>query len=153
MTACDALARRPFDVTVDGHGPEAVVVHARGELDLLTTPAFEDRLAAVLAGAPRRLVIDLSRLTFISARGVDALARLHASQAAGPDQRVLRLAAVPPTVYRTLRLAGVGQLFSVTTPSATRWPTRAPRRTGGSSGSPAGTSAMASTTFRPRPGE
>jgi anti-sigma B factor antagonist len=112
MTTSEAFVAPPLDVTVDRLEPGAVVVHAVGELDLLTTPAFEDRLAAVLAGAPRRLVIDLSRLTFLSARGVDALARLHACRAVGLDRRI-RLAGVPPAVHRTLRLAGVGQLFSV----------------------------------------
>jgi anti-anti-sigma regulatory factor len=81
MTTSEAFVAPPLDVTVDRLEPGAVVVHAVGELDLLTTPAFEDRLAAVLAGAPRRLVIDLSRLTILSARGVDApAARLPSSR-------------------------------------------------------------------------
>lgn len=62
----------PFEAAVTSHR-DVVEVHLRGELDVLTVPQFRRALEEVWAGAERQVVIDLTELTFIDLRGVDAL--------------------------------------------------------------------------------
>jgi anti-anti-sigma factor len=81
---------------------DCIVLSLQGEFDLAGEPLFMRELDAAEAEHPRRLVIDLSELTFIDSTGLWALlrAREHAHDAhwelvlrRGPDavQRVFEL--------------------------------------------------------------
>jgi anti-anti-sigma factor len=55
------------------HTTEVTTLHVRGEIDLATLPALEDGLTATLAASS--ICVDLTALTFLDARGLDAIAR------------------------------------------------------------------------------
>lgn len=99
-----------FQVMTVGAGSGEVVVYLAGELDL----AARDRLAEALTVASataHRLVIDLSRTTFIDSTGVKALVDVWRCRVDAQRDLVLREPA--PVVMRTLEMAGVADLLPI----------------------------------------
>lgn len=97
-----------FDV-VD-HGPGVRVVHVVGELDTLTSPLLQVRLAQQLAEI-ENLVLDLSDVTFLGSAGLAVL--VGAKEDA--DSRGAEMYIVPGSriVKRALEATGLLQLFAV----------------------------------------
>lgn len=54
---------------------ELIILRVSGEVDLSTLPVLEGALADVLRRRPRCLIVDLSKLTFCSVRGLTVLSR------------------------------------------------------------------------------
>jgi stage II sporulation protein AA (anti-sigma F factor antagonist) len=76
-----------------------------GEIDHQSVGGLTQALARADAAVGRRVVIDLSRVTFMDSSGVNALiAAFQAAQAAGGW---LRLVVVRGAVLRTLQLVGL----------------------------------------------
>ncbi|MEU1479155.1 STAS domain-containing protein [Streptomyces sp. NPDC005760] len=76
-----------------------------GEIDHQSVGGLTRALAAVDASAGHRVVIDLSRVTFMDSSGVNALiAAFQAAEAAGGW---VRLVVVRGAVLRTLQLVGL----------------------------------------------
>jgi len=96
-----------FGVTVEV-GRDARVVRVRGELDLATTPTFEDAVGAPEAD---RLVLDLEECTFIDSSAIRAI--LGAARAQLEAGGSTALVAVEPATLRVLEIAGVGQALAV----------------------------------------
>ena len=96
-----------FDV-VD-HGPDVRVLHVVGELDTLTAPLLQVRLAEQLAQV-RIVVLDLSDVTFLGSAGLAVL--VGAKDDA--DSRDCRLLVVPGSriVKRALEATGLLALFA-----------------------------------------
>ncbi|HZO66291.1 MAG TPA: STAS domain-containing protein [Kribbellaceae bacterium] len=100
-----------FKVMIVGADGEAVV-YLVGELDL----AVRDRLVDALtqASATRhRLVIDLSRTTFIDSTGLKALVDLWRRRGDAGLELVLREPS--PAVMHTLQMAGLADLLPIDT--------------------------------------
>lgn len=96
-----------FDVA--DHGPEVRVLHVVGELDTLTAPLLQVRLAEQLAQL-RKLVLDLSDVTFLGSAGLAVL--VGAKDDA--DSRGCRFLVVPGSriVKRALEATGLLALFA-----------------------------------------
>jgi anti-sigma B factor antagonist len=95
--------RPSFDITVREAG-RAVVVAARGELDLLSGPELVRAVAEALDGKPE-LRIDLGGLTFIDVAGVRAV--WQAVQRAQAVASEVRVSLGPAPVRRVFELCGV----------------------------------------------
>ena len=62
-----------FSVTTEPMGPEGAVVAVTGELDMLTVPALREELNAVIEGGIRRVVLDLTDVSFIDSVSLAAI--------------------------------------------------------------------------------
>ena len=103
MTETDAPFQPPDPFRCEtGHAADTDWVRPVGELDLDTEPQLEEAIAAAREEGGSRLVLDLSKLTFMDSTGLrlvirwDNLAKEHRFEFAivrGPDvvQRVVRL--------------------------------------------------------------
>ena len=98
-----------FSVDVVESGGEPVVV-VKGEIDLRATESFWRAIATVLAGEPRRLVIDMVDTTFVDSSGLNVLLRAYAALGRLPEALVLR--GPSPIVRRVLTLAGIVDFFA-----------------------------------------
>ncbi|WP_214366118.1 STAS domain-containing protein [Pseudonocardia sp. H11422] len=98
-----------FTVAVDKLTPRVQVVRLAGELDVLTAPQLERVLAGLLSSAPRVVFLDVSRLTFLSAAGMNVLVR--AAYRAGEVDIGFCLVGASRAGARTLDAAGMGSLF------------------------------------------
>lgn len=94
---------------VDATGEGVVTITLRGELDLASVPALEERLDTIERGEPERIVIDLSGLSFIDSSGLRVL--LLAGGRA--DERGHELLLTQPTepVRRVLEMTGALDLL------------------------------------------
>ena len=53
------------------------VVSVRGEVDAYTAPHLSETLDAAIAELPKKLVIDLSSVTFLDSTGLNVLVQTH----------------------------------------------------------------------------
>ncbi len=91
--------------------PATLVIALTGELDLETTARTRDAIAVILAGQPRRLVLDLVGVSFLASTGVNEIVRL--AHAAADDAVALHVAAGGHN-RRTFELLGLtGTLLRV----------------------------------------
>jgi anti-sigma B factor antagonist len=81
---------RQFSVTAERFGPDALVA-VEGELDIATLPELEQAVTRMRSQGPRRLVIDLRKLSFMDSMSIELLLRLHGElTATGADLVVVR---------------------------------------------------------------
>jgi anti-anti-sigma factor len=88
----------------------AVVVHARGELDVVGAPAFRQALAEAIATGRARVVVDLADVSFLDSAG---LAVVFGTQRSLPVSQRMVLVNVPDRMRRMLRLAAVESVVEV----------------------------------------
>ena len=100
----------PITVRADEPVPGTVVVRVSGEVDMLSSPALREAVAAELPGR-RALVIDLTAVAFLGTSGLAAL--IEARSAALRDGITLWLASDQRAVLRPLRIAGLVDLFEI----------------------------------------
>jgi anti-sigma B factor antagonist len=91
-----------------------VVVTMAGELDLAGREAAEGALTRATDGGSSRVVVDLSRLTFIDSSGINALALGWRAASGRGGALVVRGAA--GTVLRTLELSGLAEILDLGSP-------------------------------------
>jgi anti-anti-sigma factor len=82
----------------------------RGELDIASAPALEERLRAAEGETPTRIVIDLSQLQFIDSTGLRILLQANTRVAESSHELVLRPGNA--TVQRVFETTGVSPFFS-----------------------------------------
>ncbi len=91
--------------TVNG----AVVLHLAGELDLYNAEELRDALAAALAQAPSRIVVEMSEVAFVDSTALGVL--IEARSKLG--QSTLLLAAPQLETRRTLQVSGLDRHLAV----------------------------------------
>ena len=90
---------------------DACVVTIAGEVDIYTSPALKNALAAATADGCTLLVVDLDRVGFIDSSGLGVLVgALRRAREAGGDMRVV---SGHETVGRILRITGLDRVFSL----------------------------------------
>lgn len=83
-----------------------------GELDMATAPWLRDHLVEIAANGAGRVVIDVSRLSFIDSTGLSVLVSgWRRLRECGGD---LVLAAPSPAIAKVLDIAGLRELFPAT---------------------------------------
>lgn len=102
-----------------GHGQLSVVrsdvdgvtvLSLHGEVDYQSVTALTRAVPSADATAGQRVIVDLSRVTFMDSSGVNALVALY--QAAQAAQGWLRLVGVRGAVLRTVQLVGLDTLVT-----------------------------------------
>jgi anti-anti-sigma factor len=107
------MARRPavgFTMRVRP-SPESVLLSLSGDLDLVTAPELWDTLDELMTAGYRQVVLDLSQLHFLDARGLRVIARA-ASEIDGLGGR-LTIRAPGRMAARLLRLTGLDRMVDV----------------------------------------
>jgi anti-anti-sigma factor len=97
-----------FDVASSANDG-SVTVTLRGELDLASIDALQERLTDVEQGSPRRIVLDLSELSFIDSSGLRML--LLADGRARESGRELVLTQSTDPVQRVFEMTGARDLL------------------------------------------
>ena len=84
------------------------VVSVSGEIDLVTAPALEQAISAVVAGSPTALVIDLSAVEFLGSVGLKILAATYEKLS---KQTGFGVVARGPATRRPIHLTGLDKTF------------------------------------------
>jgi anti-anti-sigma factor len=96
-----------LDTSIRREGEQAVLA-VGGEVDIATADSF--RQALLDAQRSRRVVVDLSGVTFMDSAGVNALVGAYHRVSAGDE---LRLVGLRPNVRRVFEITGLLEVFKV----------------------------------------
>jgi anti-sigma B factor antagonist len=86
------------------------VVSVSGEIDLVTAPALEQAIGAVVADGPTALVIDLSGVDFLGSVGLKILAATYEKLGNSAEFGVV---AHGPATKRPIHLTGLDKTFAL----------------------------------------
>jgi anti-sigma B factor antagonist len=92
-----------------GRVTDRVRLELFGELDLHSMALLEQQLSAAEGSGARRIVVDLSSLSFIDSSGLHVL--LEAQRRSLEAGRTLSLVPGPPAVHRLFELTGLVAIF------------------------------------------
>jgi anti-sigma B factor antagonist len=100
-------------------GPDLVVTVLADRIDAMVAVQFKDALRQATLGGPDRVVLDLSRVSFLDSSGLGAL--VAAMKALGPDRR-LDLLSPTPAVEKVFRLTRMDSVFGIFQDKACAFP-------------------------------
>ena len=84
---------------------DATTVHLEGELDLTGQERVRESVLEAVRHRPARLILDLSRLSFLDSSGVHVL--LEATQQSAEQETSLIIVPGPPPVQRPFEILGL----------------------------------------------
>ncbi len=94
-----------------GTDRDVVILSADGGIDATNAEALVSDLGKLVDDGARKLIVDCSRLGFISSYGIAVLVRLHKKLAErGGD---VKLAALESRVARLIELVGLERVFQI----------------------------------------
>jgi anti-sigma B factor antagonist len=99
------------DATVAHHGTDIASVAFSGRLDFLSSSSAREHFSRAIADGHRKIVVDLSRVTFVDSSGLGALvAGLKSARQASGD---LRIASAPEQAMAVLKLTSLDRVFRI----------------------------------------
>lgn len=99
------------DATASHRPGGTVVITVVGELDMQSTPALQELLGTEVRSTTRRLVLDLTGVSFLGSSGLAAL--VEARQVVQRQDAELRLVCATHAVTRPLHATGLGEVFEI----------------------------------------
>jgi anti-sigma B factor antagonist len=84
-----------------------------GEVDLYTAPALRDRIASLIDGGVRRLVVNLAEVGFLDSSGLGVL--IGALRRLKEHDGVLRLVCNEGSTLKVLTVTGLDKVFQIHT--------------------------------------
>ena len=104
------LTDRPFRAKLTRPTDDIAVVALTGEVDLFTAPEFQERLLQGIEAGARRVVVDLSEVTFLDST---ALGVLVAGAKLLPHGGELLIVCSGDGVARILEIVGFDRVFAI----------------------------------------
>jgi anti-sigma B factor antagonist len=100
-----------FDLRVETYG-DSVVIHFDGDIDIMVARQVRDELDRIEASGPARLVIDLSKTTFLDSAGMALIAAAHGRA----QEEGRRVVVVRPRlgVDQAFKVSGLETVFEMT---------------------------------------
>jgi anti-sigma B factor antagonist len=100
-----------FSISSERQGDDLGVLILGGEVDIFTAPQFKERMVELLDSGVRRLVVDLSEVTFIDSTALGVLIggvrRVHGAGGA------MTIVVATRPVERVLSVTGLDRVFSM----------------------------------------
>lgn len=94
--------------------PTRTVLHARGEVDVITAPKLAAELHAVVRGRDGDVIVNLCETTFLDSAGLHVL--LNAARRLTRRSRRLQVICGPGRVRRVIELARLGETLNLSDP-------------------------------------
>jgi anti-sigma B factor antagonist len=105
----DALPEEQLDLRVGGHGDGRAEVTVAGEIDFATHETLLNTLMEEIEHGHRRIVLDMSGVTFCDSTGLGVLIRVQQRAVAAGGW--LRVAGASETVRRALEITNLDRLI------------------------------------------
>lgn len=99
-----------MQLAAEWKGGALVVTASEDRIDAAGAIRFKEAMRSLVGGDARRVVLDLSRVTFIDSSGLGAIVAVM--KLMGPDRR-LELAALTPNVQKVFRLTRLDGVFTI----------------------------------------
>ena len=98
--------------SIDLHSTDGYpVVEVCGELDIATSPELREVVQSLLAGGQVRIILDLSRVSFLDSTALGVLVGAHNKTAAGHG--ALALVSPGKRALRTLEITGLTRVLNL----------------------------------------
>jgi anti-anti-sigma factor len=91
--------------------PGVCVVHAVGEIDMMTAPALDNEISERLLARPRLVILDFSGVTFLASTGLATL--MSVREGCRAIGATLRLVGRQARLLRPIDLTGLTELFEL----------------------------------------
>lgn len=88
------------------------VVAVHGEVDLFTVPEFKDRISRPIEAGKTRVIVDLSKVTFIDSSSLGVLIGAHKRLAAEAGSGLVVVVA-ERAIANTFKITGLDQVFEI----------------------------------------
>lgn len=96
------------DVTLSGHN--VAVIDLKGEIDIYTAPEFQSALTHAIEEGFRRVVVDVSKVTFMDSTGLGVFVggqrKMHLCDG------LLVVVCTDPTITRIFQITGLADVFT-----------------------------------------
>ncbi len=99
-----------MELTYEDIGDLRVIRVEEERIDAVVAIQFKDAMRELTDTAPQRLLLDLSRVTFLDSSGLGAV--VAAYKQAAPDRK-LELAALSPAVEKVFKLTRMDSVFTI----------------------------------------
>ncbi|AXQ94720.1 STAS domain-containing protein [Cereibacter azotoformans] len=99
-----------MNLEAEARGDLLVVRVQEERIDAASAIQFKDRMRELVAAPCPRVLLDLSRVTFLDSSGLGAV--VSVMKLLGPDRR-LELAALGPVVQKVFRLTRMDRVFTI----------------------------------------
>jgi anti-sigma B factor antagonist len=104
-----------FAVSAETTSPGVLTVRIVGELDMSTSPRVEEAMSSTVP--PGRVIVDLTRCTFVDSSGIRLLMAIYRNVTSGGGR--VELVASDPNVVRVLEITNVNIMMPIhSTPDA-----------------------------------
>ncbi|HEX4725939.1 MAG TPA: STAS domain-containing protein [Pseudonocardiaceae bacterium] len=112
-TSVGSVTAAAIDVRVATSTDQLVVLRVSGEIDMLTAPVLTEHVQEQFARtpAPRTLVFDLTRVSFLGSAGLAVLA--HAQTIASDRGDAVQVVANARAVLRPLEVTGLDKVLDI----------------------------------------
>jgi len=90
---------------------DVLIISADGGLNKQTAGQFVEEIGALVDGGVKKIIIDCSKLNFITSYGIGVILRLHKKlRSAGGD---IKIAAVPSKIIEVLNVMKLTKIFDI----------------------------------------
>lgn len=100
----------PFDVRITDE-PDGTIVRTAGEIDLQHSPTLRSALLALGERKPKRVIVDLSAVTYVDSSGVGTLVEFKRRLERGGGRVIL--AGLQPRVRSVFEITKLDQFFTI----------------------------------------
>jgi len=100
-----------FDIKTEQLAEDAYVISLAGEVDLYTAPEFKERLVQVIEDGKKRLVVDLSKATFIDSTTLGVL--VGGVKRLRTNDGQLTLVCSDRNITKIFEITGLDRVFSI----------------------------------------
>ena len=87
------------------------VIELGGEVDLYTAPEFKERMVKVIDGGKKRVVVDLSKATFIDSTTLGVL--VGGVKRLRPNGGALTIVCVDQNICKIFEITGLDRVFTI----------------------------------------
>ena len=99
-----------MELVADHRGDLLIVTAMENRIDAAVAIQFKDAMRTITDDGPPRVVLDLSRVSFLDSSGIGAV--VAAMKQVGPGRR-LELAGLTPTVEKVFHLTRMDTVFTI----------------------------------------
>lgn len=99
-----------MELSAQDHGELRIVTVMDSRIDAAVAIQFKDQMREIIEDAPERVVLDLSRVTFVDSSGLGAIV---ASMKLAGQPRRLELAGLTRNVQKVFALTRMDRVFSI----------------------------------------
>jgi len=106
------MEERPqFQVDVEKAGDDVGIVVLRGEVDIYSAPQFKEALVHGIEEGARRIVVDLSDVTFIDSTALGVL--VSGAKRVRPRNGNLDIVCKDENIIRIFEITGLNRIFGI----------------------------------------